>query len=88
LCPKSAIEKCGKVSGQEKRLTILGTVELHDMISTKEQWALSDITAKNIKLRTHTRIRDRVQKLGAVATKETYVANQTHKLNNNNRMRA
>jgi hypothetical protein len=46
LCTKSAIEKCGKVSGPEKRLTILGMVELHDMISTKEQWALLDITGK------------------------------------------
>jgi hypothetical protein len=58
------------------------------MISTKEQWALSDITAKNIKLRTHTRIGDRAEKLRAVATKQTYAANQTHKFNNNNRMRA
>jgi hypothetical protein len=61
--------------GTRKRLTILGTVELHDMISTKEQWALSDITGKNIKLRTHTRIGDRAEKLGAVVTKETYAAN-------------
>jgi hypothetical protein len=39
---KSIKEKCGKEPGPEKRLMIIGTVELHDMINTKEQWAGGD----------------------------------------------
>jgi hypothetical protein len=42
IVQKSIKGKCGKESGPEKRLMIIGTVELHDMINTKEQWAGGD----------------------------------------------